>query len=111
MSYSIVKVSDFKPLKGKVFVTNLEHGERLSRGGIILRDDNLRDTGIRPRWGKVWAVGSDVEDIAIGEWVLIEHGRWTQKIHLEIKDELIDIWSIDYPNAVLLVSTEPPQLR
>jgi len=49
-----------KPLRGKVFVEQLEAGARVSIGGILIPDDNMKHHGIRPRWGKVWQVGEGV---------------------------------------------------
>ena len=97
-----------KALKGKVLVTNLERGSRIV-GGIIIPDDNGKDEGIRPRWGKVYSVGDDITDITVGQWLLIENGRWTRM--LKIKEDSgshTSVWGIEWPKAVLLVSdTEP----
>lgn len=102
------KIKSFTPLKGKIFITDLEEGERITRGGIILRDDNMKDHGIRPRWGRVWSVGSGITDVKVGEWVLVEHGRWTLRIPLEIEEDgRVDVWMIE-PEAILLVSDYLP---
>lgn len=103
------KINSFTPLRGKVFITNLEEGARITRGGIILRDDNMKDHGIRPRWGQVWSIGPDITNIKKGDWVLIEHGRWTLRIPLDIDDDgRVDIWMIE-PEAILLVSDYLPE--
>ena len=109
MAFSTVKVSEFRPLKGKVFVTNLEHGDTVTKSGIIITDDNMTNRGIRPRWGKVWAIGAEVEDIEVGEWILIDHGRWTQKINIEMGGEIVSIWSVEYPESVMVASDEEPK--
>ena len=114
MQYSMsnisrVKAETFRAYKDKVFVTNLEHGETITKSGLILTDDNMLNRGIRPRWGRVWAIGSEVQDIEVGQWVLIEHGRWTQKITLEFDNETINVWSIEYPKSGLAVSDEDPR--
>ncbi len=97
-------IKDFTPLADNILVTELEQGMQKSRGGIILTDDNFKDHGIRPRWAKVWKIGPDIDYIAPGEWVLLEHGRWTLRIPLEFEDgEKVDVWKID-PAAILLVS-------
>lgn len=99
----VTKISTFTPLKGKIFVTDLEEGMKLTRGGIILPDDNMKDNGIRPRWGKVWAVGPDIDNVKPGEWVLVEHGRWTLRIPLEFDDTgRVDVWMIE-PAAIIVV--------
>lgn len=107
---SRIKVDSFVAYKDKVFVTDLESGETITKAGLIITDDNMTNRGIRPRWGKVWAVGSDVDDIAVGQWVLVEHGRWTQKITLEFADgTTVNVWSIEYPKSGLMVSDEDPK--
>lgn len=102
-------LSNFIPHPDKVFVVDLERGERKSRGNIIILDDDMKEHGIRPRWGKVIAVGANVEDVTPGEWVLVEHGRWTLGIPFENADgSTIKLHHIDFPDAVLLVSDEKP---
>lgn len=98
-----------KALKGKVLVTDLERGSRVLRG-IILPDDNGKSEGIRPRWGRVYSVGEDIKDISAGQWILIENGRWTRM--LKVKDEDgsdIQLWGIEWPQSVMLVSDEDPE--
>jgi co-chaperonin GroES (HSP10) len=98
-----------RALKGKVLVTDLERGDRVING-IIIPDDNGKSSGIRSRWGKVYAVGNDIKDIKVGEWILIEHARWTRMI--KIKDEKfndIQLWGVDWPKSVLLVSDTDPE--
>jgi co-chaperonin GroES (HSP10) len=99
---------NFTPIGDKVLVSNLEHGDTVTKAGIIITDDNLTNRGIRSRWGKVWAIGPKVKDIAVGQWILIEHGRWTQKIKIETAEENVDVWSVEYPKSVLAVSDEKP---
>ena len=96
-----------KPLPGNIFAV-LEQGERVTRGGIVLKDDNGKLEGVRPRWGKVWQVSEDITDVKPGDWILCEHGRWTMTI--EIKDdtgEKFKFQKID-PNGILMVSDEKP---
>jgi co-chaperonin GroES (HSP10) len=103
-----VKAQGFRPYKGKVFVTDIERGETVTKSGIIITDDNMTNRGIRARWARVWAVGDDVEDIKVGEWILVEHGRWTNRITIELDGEEVDLWRVDWPDAVLVASDERP---
>lgn len=99
-----MKVKTFTPAKGKIFVTEMDEGDKKTAGGIILRDDLGTETGIRPRWGRVAIVAPDIDYVVPGEWVLVEHGRWTQRIPLEVEgEEPINIWMID-PEAIMIVS-------
>lgn len=98
-----------KALRGKVLVTDLERGSRVI-GGIIIPDDNGKSQGIRPRWGRVYSIGDDISDIAVGQWILIENGRWTRM--LKIKDETgadVQVWGVEWPKAVMLVSDNDPE--
>jgi len=112
MSYSTsatrVTATSFRPYKGKVFVTDIERGDKLTKGGLIILDDNMTNRGIRARWARVWAVADDVQDIAVGDWVLVEHGRWTNRISMDLNGIETDVWRIDYPEAALIVSDVEP---
>lgn len=95
-------------MKGKVIVHQLEKGQRVSKGGILIPDDNAKEHGIRPRWAQVYKIADDITDISVGEWVLLEHGRWTFTITIETDDNpKKQVWQIDYPDGILAVSDKP----
>lgn len=96
------------PLKHKVLVHNIEEGSRRTHGGVILLDDNGKEVGIRERWSQVYALGPGVDDLAIGDWILLKHGRWSRGINIEIGGTFTTIRQVDYPDAILLVSKECP---
>ena len=97
-----------RPLRDYVFVSDREFGEERTRSGIFIPGADGKTQGIMPRWGKVWAVGPDQSEITTGQWVLIEHGRWTRTVKLEQDDGTIsEIRMIDN-NAILLSSDEKP---
>jgi hypothetical protein len=73
----------------------------------MLLDDDMRTAGIRPRWARVYAIGPEQEDIAVGDWVLVSHGRWTRGVDIEDADGNKTLRRID-PNDILLVSDEEP---
>lgn len=81
--------------------------EVITSGGIILRSDNGKVDGIRPRWGKVWAIGPKQTDVAVGQWILVEHGRWSRGITVVDNEVDITIYRAD-PECILLVSDTPP---
>jgi len=98
-----------KALKGKVLVSDLERGSRVVRG-IIIPDDNGKSEGIRPRWGKVYSVGEDIVDIAPGQWILIENGRWTRMLKVrEDNGSETQVWGVEWPQSVMLVSDTDPE--
>jgi len=91
-----------------VLVHNIEGGEQRTKGGIILRDDNGKDHGIRQRWAQVYAVGPDITDVKPGEWCLIKHGRWSRGVPLNTGKEIITVRQVDWPDAILVVTDQPP---
>jgi len=104
-----IAVPNLTPTKGTVLVTNIEQGSKMTRGGIIVLDDDGKERGIRERWAQVWAKHPDVDDLEIGDWVLIKHGRWSRGIDITDGDgRALTIRKVDYPDAVLLTSVENP---
>lgn len=97
-----------KPLRKKVLVTNIESGGTISSGGIIIPDDDGKERGIRPRWAEVYAVGSEINDLRPGQWVLISHGRWSRGVDVTDSHTKITVRQVDYPDAILLVSDTKP---
>jgi len=51
------------PLKDKVFVSDMEFGAQKTAGGLYIPSANGKAEGISPRWGRVWAVGPEQEDV------------------------------------------------
>jgi len=100
------KVKQLKPLNDTIIVSDMHFGERLSQGGIILRNDDTKSLGIRPRWAKVYAVGPEQKDVKEGQYIMVDHGRWTRGIKIEDEDGEQIIRKVD-PKDVLLVSDEP----
>ena len=96
------------PLNDSVIVTDMTFDERFTTGGIVLLNDNGKSTGIRPRWGQVYAVGPDQQDVRVGQWVCVAHGRWTRGIEVEDETGKHTLRRVD-PNDLLIVSDEQPQ--
>jgi co-chaperonin GroES (HSP10) len=91
------------PTHDNILVTDMEFEDRVSKGGIILPNDNMEERGIRPRWCKVVAVGHENQDVKPGEWIYVAHGRWTRGIDMTDPetDETMTIRLVD-PKDVLL---------
>jgi co-chaperonin GroES (HSP10) len=66
-----------------VLVSDMNFDEQISAGGIIVGSDNGKTEGIKPRWAKVYKIGPEQTDVTIGDWILIEHGRWTRGVEVE----------------------------
>lgn len=96
-----------RPLKDSVIVSDMVFDVRISTGGIIIPNDNGKSTGIRPRWGRVYAVGPDQQDVSPGQWVCVEHGRWTRGIDIEDEDGKVTLRRVD-PKDIMMISDEQP---
>ena len=105
--FTPIKVNSIRALNDHVLVADMNFSGRKLSSGIQLLGDDMRSAGIRPRWAEVYAVGPEQEDITVGQWVLVSHGRWTRGVTVEDTTGEVTIRRID-PNDVLLVSdTEP----
>lgn len=96
------------PLRDNILVSNMQFEMERTASGIYVPGDNGKTQGIRPRWGKVWAVGTEQKDVSVGEWVLVEHGRWTRTIEIEDNDgSTLEIRMVD-KNAIMATADECP---
>jgi co-chaperonin GroES (HSP10) len=102
-----IKKDQLHPLNDSVIVTDMVFDERISTGGIVLVNDNGKSTGIRPRWGRVYAVGPDQHDIRVGTWICVEHGRWTRGIEIEDENGKQTLRRVD-PKDIMMESDERP---
>lgn len=97
-----------KPIRKNILVTDMEFGQETTSAGIIIQQLDGKSEGIKPRWGRVWAIGPEVTDIKIGDWVCVAHGRWTRGI--KVMDEIagvITIRKVD-DDEILIVADEKP---
>lgn len=106
LSFEPHKVNKINPIRDTIIVADMKFDARISHGGILLPNDDMKSSGIRPRWAKVYAVGPEQTEIKVGEYILISHGRWTRGIKIEDQDGEKVIRKVD-PNDILLVSDEP----
>ncbi len=101
-------VSGIKPLHNHILARDMDFSGRTLSSGIILLGDDGKTDGIRPRWCQVYAVGPDQTDVKPGQWILVEHGRWTRGIHVAIEgEEELTLRRID-GDAIMMVSDEYP---
>jgi co-chaperonin GroES (HSP10) len=106
LAYSAHKVKNIKPLNDSIIVSDMQFDERISNGGILLLNDDMKNSGIRPRWGKVYAIGPEQKDVQVGQYVLISHGRWTRGIKIDDGNGEKVIRKVDN-NEILLISDDP----
>jgi co-chaperonin GroES (HSP10) len=103
------KISKLAPLKDKVLVRDMNFGGRKLSSGIVLLGDDKTTAGIRPRWAQVYATGPEQTDIEPGQWVMVEHGRWSRGIEVEINDEHFTLRLVD-PKSIMFVSDSEPDI-
>ena len=107
--YNAIK-GKLRPIRDNVIIEDMAFGETITKGGIILQSDDGTDEGVRPRWGRVYAKGPEnKDDYKIGEWILIDHGRWSRGVDVEDPETgvIVKLRRAD-PKDVLAVSTERP---
>lgn len=101
------RISRLRALHDWVLVEDMNFDERITTSGIILTSDDGKGTGIRPRWGRVYATGPEQHDVHVGQWILVAHGRWTRGVDIEDDQGEHTIRRID-ANDILLVSDDRP---
>lgn len=100
-----------KPLNDTVLVADMHFGEVITASGIIITSDDGKTEGIRPRWGRVWAIGPTQKDLEVNDWVLIEHGRWSRGILVEENNNDITIRKVDTNSILISSKVHPSQIR
>jgi co-chaperonin GroES (HSP10) len=102
-----IRRHQLQPLKDSVIVSEMVFDARITTSGIIIPNDNGKSTGIRPRWGQVYAVGPEQLDVKPGQWICIEHGRWTRGIDVEDENGKITLRRVD-PKDIMMMSDDKP---
>lgn len=107
-AFSPTKVDSLRFMYDNIIVSDMSFEERITKGGLILPNDDKKSSGIRPRWAKIYGLGPDVKDplLEIGKYILISHGRWTRGITVETPEGKVTLRKVD-PNDILLVSDNP----
>ena len=103
---SVVK-GKLRPLRNTVLVSDMSFEEQTTTSGIVIQSDDGKSHGVKPRWARVWSIGPEQNEVKLGEWIYIEHGRWTRGIKVEEDGKEIVIRRVD-TDAVLLQSDEKP---
>ena len=107
MPVGLVK-GKLKPIRDHVLITDMEFSDVRTSSGIYIPSQDGKVTGIRPRWGRVYAIGPEQQDVKVGDWIYVSHGRWTRGITIEDEDgSEITIRRVD-TNDILLSAEEKP---
>lgn len=102
-------MSQVQAIGDKILAEMIDRPENFKqrKSGIIIQEKDGTANAIRNRWFKIHAVGPDVNfEINPGEYVLVEHGRWSNgmKVSNDLKLYLLD------NKDCLAVSDEEPDL-
>jgi co-chaperonin GroES (HSP10) len=96
------------PLRDNVIVSDMNFGDIRTASGILVPTANGKTQGIHPRWARVWAIGEKQQHVQVGDWILIEHGRWSRTVEVENEDgSITEVRMVDN-NAIMMVSAEQP---
>ena len=102
-----IEKDKFKAIGEHVIVTDMKFTERITSGGIVLLNDDMKSSGIRPRWCRIYAIGPDYDgELKVDDWILVSHGRWTRGIDIEDEEGKKTVRRVDI-NDILLVSDSP----
>lgn len=104
-----IKYVKIRALKNDVIVQDMDFGEVVLKSGIVIKSDDGKVHGIKPRWAKVYKVGPQQDEVLEGQWILIEHGRWTRKIKIDDGTGVKEVQKVD-TSAILAVSDVEPML-
>lgn len=75
-----------------------------SKSGLLIADKDMDESGIKPRWFKIYSVGDDVDFCTEGDYVLVAHGRWSRGVEIGPNEK---IFLLDNEDC-LAISNEPP---
>ncbi len=78
--------------------------EKTTAGGIIIKDNDMSESSVRPRWFKVYSVGDDIDWITEGKYVLVDHGRWSNG--MKVSDDL-KLYLLDNKDCLATVDDNP----
>lgn len=109
ISTTIVK-GNVRPIRNRVIVSSMEFGEQTTKGGIIITSDDGKDRGIKPRWGQVISKGPENEEpYNVGDWILVEHGRWTRGFDVELSSDNVQTLRTVEAESILGWQSETPE--
>lgn len=99
-------VDNLTPLPGKILVDEIDTGERV-HNGVIRLSDNMKESGIRPRWCRVFKVAQDIDFVQPGQWILVDHGRWSRGIPVTIEGIRKNIRVVENHSISLVSDVNP----
>jgi hypothetical protein len=69
------------PLRDKIIGKMIDQfGIKQTTGGLFVSEVAGSEVSVRPRWFLITHVGPDQEDVSVGDYALVDNGRWTKGI-------------------------------
>jgi co-chaperonin GroES (HSP10) len=97
-----------RPLSKDLLVINMDMGEQVTTAGIVIASDDGKAHGVKPRWAEVYRVGEQCEiNVKPGQWVLIEHGRWTRKIKINDGESEKEFQKVEVKSIIAVADQRP----
>lgn len=96
-----------RPLNDNILVTDMNFEEQKTASGIVIQSDDGKAHGVKPRWCRVWAVGPDQAEVKVGEWILVEHGRWTRGVTVKEDGKEILIRRVENVSVMMTADERP----
>jgi co-chaperonin GroES (HSP10) len=97
-----------RPLSKDLLVINMDMGEQTTAAGIVIASDDGKAHGVKPRWAEVYRVGEQCGiNVKPGQWVLIEHGRWTRKIKINDGDGEKEFQKVEVKSIIAVADQRP----
>ena len=101
---------DITPIHDRVLVSDMDFGEQKTKGGLIIGSDDGHTRGIKPRWCKVVKKGhKNKDDYKEGDWILVEHGRWSRGFSFADKNGNEKVLRIVEAKSVMLTGKHKPK--
>lgn len=101
-----------KAIGNRVLVSDMYFGEQKTASGIVIANDDGKTRGIYPRWAKVYSKGPENKDpYEVGQWILIEHGRWTRSLKFNTGKEEIELRMVECESVLGYSDEKPNELQ
>lgn len=98
---------EIRAIQDDVIVCDMDFSEIKTASGIVLRSDDGQAHGVKPRWGRVYRIGPRQTDVKEGEWILIEHGRWSRKVKIRDSEGEKEIQKVEVKSILAATDRRP----
>jgi co-chaperonin GroES (HSP10) len=99
-----IKVDGLKAIGDGVLVSEMNFGEQKTKSGLIIRADDGEVRGIYARWGRVISKGpKNTDPYEVGQWILVDHGRWTRGVNISINGEDLTVRKVNFPKSQIQI--------